>query len=111
MSTDPKRAASPSGAEEAGYPEKPAVVHDEHQDEALKVLGAYSGDPEWSEEEEKRIRKRLDWRLMPVLSITYGLQHYDKTMLSQAVSASLHPYSSSRSPDCLANLLTISSQM
>lgn len=65
-----------------------------HNDEALKVLEAYHGDEEWSDEEEKRLRRRLDWKLMPVLCITYGLQYYDKAMLSQAVGQS-HDFSSS----------------
>lgn len=65
-----------------------------HNDEALRVLEAYHGDEEWSDEEEKRLRRKLDWKLMPVLCITYGLQYYDKAMLSQAVGQS-HDFSSS----------------
>ncbi|KAK4495068.1 hypothetical protein PRZ48_013395 [Zasmidium cellare] len=45
-------------------------------DEAVKVLDNYTGDQSWTDEEEKR--------LMPLLCITYGLQYYDKAMLSQA---------------------------
>lgn len=57
-----------------------------HNDEALKVLTAYIGDQTWTDEEEKKVRRKVDWRLMPVLCLTYGLQYYDKAMLSQAVS-------------------------
>lgn len=79
----------------------PGVQHDEespqdltktmtvdtiHGDEAMKVLARYSGDKEWTEEEEKRLRRKIDWKLMTILCITYGLQYYDKAMLSQAVS-------------------------
>lgn len=86
MPADPERPAADGRPQSsASSPEKPTAVDAGHQDEALKVLGAYGGNPEWTEEEEKGIRRRLDWRLMPVLCITYGLQHYDKTMLSQAV--------------------------
>ena len=56
-----------------------------HQDEALKVLAAYSGEETWTEKEESQVRRIIDWRLMPVLCVTYGLQYYDKAMLSQAV--------------------------
>ena len=56
-----------------------------HNDEALKVLAAYSGDETWTEQEEKQLRRRIDWKLMPILCLTYGLQYYDKAMLSQAV--------------------------
>lgn len=57
-----------------------------HRDEALRVLQAYQGDESWSDEEEKKLRRKIDWKLMPVLCVTYGLQYYDKAMLSQAVS-------------------------
>ncbi|CAG9996109.1 unnamed protein product [Clonostachys byssicola] len=55
-----------------------------HTDEAVKVLAAYQGDEAWTDEEEKRLRRKIDWRLMPVLCLTYMLQYYDKAMLSQA---------------------------
>ncbi len=57
-----------------------------HQDEAMRVLAGYQGPEEWTEQEEKRVRRKIDLRLMPVLCVTYGLQYYDKAMLSQAVS-------------------------
>lgn len=57
-----------------------------HQDEAMKVLAGYTGEETWTEEEEKQVRRKIDLRLMPVLCMTYGLQYYDKAMLSQAVS-------------------------
>ena len=57
-----------------------------HHDEALKVLQGYDGDQTWTDQEEKRVRRIIDWRLMPALCVTYCLQYYDKAMLSQAVS-------------------------
>lgn len=54
-------------------------------DEAAEVIDNYSGEQTWTEQEEKRLRRRIDWKLMPLLCITYGLQYYDKGMLSQAV--------------------------
>lgn len=57
-----------------------------HNDEAVKVLDAYDGDQSWTDAEEKKLCRKIDWRLMPVLCGTYGLQYYDKAMLSQAVS-------------------------
>ncbi|KXX81879.1 Thiamine pathway transporter THI73 [Madurella mycetomatis] len=35
-------------------------------------------------EANKRLLKRIDWRVMPVLCFTYALQFYDKALLSQA---------------------------
>ncbi|KAH7357504.1 major facilitator superfamily domain-containing protein [Pyrenochaeta sp. MPI-SDFR-AT-0127] len=55
-----------------------------HGDEAVKVLAAYTGEESWTEKEETQVRRKIDWRLMPILCITYGLQYYDKAMLSQA---------------------------
>lgn len=72
-----------TGDASSGMP--PEEVDTKHQDEAMRVLAAYEGDPEWTEEEEKKLRRKLDWKLMPVLCVTYGLQYYDKAMLSQAV--------------------------
>ena len=57
-----------------------------HNDEALKVLATYAGDETWIEEEENKLRRRVDWKLMPILCLTYGLQYYDKAMLGQAVN-------------------------
>lgn len=56
-----------------------------HNDEAVRVLDTYDGDHSWTAAEERCLRRKLDWRLMPVLCATYGLQYYDKAMLSQAV--------------------------
>lgn len=60
-----------------------------HGDEAAVVLANYDGDQEWTPAEEKALRRKVDWKLMPVMCITYGLQYYDKAMLSQAVSHTL----------------------
>ncbi|KAH8897968.1 allantoate permease [Thozetella sp. PMI_491] len=55
-----------------------------HNDEGLRVLAEYNGEQTWTDAEEKTLRRKVDWRLMPVLCVTYGLQYYDKAMLSQA---------------------------
>ncbi|CAG9975162.1 unnamed protein product [Clonostachys byssicola] len=34
--------------------------------------------------EEKKLVRKIDWKLMPVLCFTYALQYYDKAILSQA---------------------------
>ncbi|KAK5726036.1 hypothetical protein LTR15_004227 [Elasticomyces elasticus] len=59
-----------------------------HGDEAIRVIAGYSGDQEWSALEEKKLVRKIDRKLLSILCITYGLQYYDKAMLSQAVS---HP--------------------
>jgi hypothetical protein len=76
--------AAPIGASDNGGTIKP--IDTVHQDEAMRVLASYQGPEEWTEQEEKSLRRKIDLRLMPVLCLTYGLQYYDKAMLSQAVS-------------------------
>jgi hypothetical protein len=72
---------------EAGSPvETPKEIDTVHNDEALKVLNAYHGDQTWTEKEEKKLLHKIDRRLLVILCCTYGLQYYDKAMLSQAVS-------------------------
>lgn len=65
---------------------KSITVDTLHNDEALKVLANYQGDEIWTAEEEKKLTRKIDRRLLSILCITYGLQYYDKAMLSQAVS-------------------------
>ncbi|CAG9936328.1 unnamed protein product [Clonostachys rosea f. rosea IK726] len=55
-----------------------------HNDEALRVLAAWVGDEDWESEEEKKLVRRIDRTLLVILTLTYGLQYYDKAMLSQA---------------------------
>ncbi|KAF5588522.1 cutinase transcription factor 1 beta [Fusarium pseudoanthophilum] len=83
--SDSEKGAAINHREEADMTPKQGVEVDTvHQDEAMKVLGAYAGDEAWTEAEEKKLRRKIDWKLMPVLCATYGLQYYDKAMLSQA---------------------------
>ena len=36
---------------------------------ALRVLVNYDGDETWTEEEEAKLRKKVDWKLMPILCV------------------------------------------
>lgn len=65
--------------------DKSKTVDTVHGDEAVKVLAGYGGDEEWTELEEKKLRRKIDRKLLSILCITYGLQYYDKAMLAQAV--------------------------
>jgi hypothetical protein len=66
--------------------QKISTVDTLHNDEAVRVLAHYTGDQSWTELEEKKLRRKIDRRLLSILCITYGLQYYDKAMLGQAVS-------------------------
>jgi hypothetical protein len=65
---------------------KAASIDTVHKDEGMKVLATYDGDLHWTPQEEKTLVRRIDFKLMPILILTYGLQYYDKAMLAQAVS-------------------------
>lgn len=75
-----------SHADEIGSTVQPTKTIDTvHNDEAMKVLATYDGDADWTDEEERKLRRKTDWRLIPILCLTYSLQYYDKAMLGQAV--------------------------
>lgn len=73
---------------------KSSPVDTVHNDEAMKVFAAYTGDENWDAAEEKQLRKKIDRHLLPILCLTYALQYYDKGMISQAVS-NVHSHNSS----------------
>ena len=64
--------------------DKTITVDTLHNDEGVRVLANYHGDTEWTAEEEKRLTKKIDRRLLSIVVTTYGLQYYDKAMLGQA---------------------------
>lgn len=58
------------------------------RDEASRIIDEYTaggGSSDWTEEEENRLRRKIDWRLTPVLCFSLFMQYYDKAILSQAV--------------------------
>lgn len=73
-------------AEQLEELKKTVTVDTLHNDEGLRVLANYQGEVEWTKAEEKKLVRKIDRRLLVILCVTYGLQYYDKAMLSQAVS-------------------------
>ena len=59
---------------------KTITVDTLHNDEGLKVLANYQGDETWTAEEEKKLTRKIDRRLLSILCVTYGLQYYDKAV-------------------------------
>ncbi|KAI9880071.1 MAG: hypothetical protein M1823_006768, partial [Watsoniomyces obsoletus] len=92
--SDEKEAIGAQGKEKSCRDDKRASVTSDfhktdaidtlHNDESLKVLAQYAGDEHWEPSEEKKLVRKIDRRLLSILCITYGLQYYDKAMLSQA---------------------------
>ena len=56
-----------------------------HNDEGLRVLANYQGDQTWTAQEEKKLVRKIDMKLLSIVIVTYGLQYYDKSMFAQAV--------------------------
>jgi hypothetical protein len=59
---------------------KTITVDTLHNDEGLRVLANYQGDETWTAEEEKKLTRKIDRRLLSILCVTYGLQYYDKAV-------------------------------
>lgn len=41
-----------------------------YDDEAAHVLSTYDGPATWNDEEERKLLRKIDWRLMPILCVT-----------------------------------------
>lgn len=54
-------------------------------DEALRVLEGENGEViEMTPEDERKLLRKIDWNLMPLLCLVYGLNYLDKTTVSYA---------------------------
>jgi len=54
-------------------------------DEALKAFAGHEGEMiVMTPEMEKKLLRKIDWNLMPMLCVVYGLNYLDKTTLSYA---------------------------
>lgn len=86
-----KEAASPVKTEHSTVHPSSSLDSLPHSDAASRIIDEYlaeGGSADWTKEEEKRLLRKVDWRLGPVLAFSVLLQLYDKTILSQAVRTS-----------------------
>jgi hypothetical protein len=66
--------------------QRPAItVVDTTRSNDVRSILPHAEDERWTPAEEKNLVRKIDMKLMPILMITYGLQYYDKVMISQAV--------------------------
>ena len=68
------------------------LKHADHNDadEALTAVAALEGSALLLDADaERRLLRKIDWHLMPVLCVVYGLNYLDKTTLSYARSVCL----------------------
>jgi hypothetical protein len=78
--TEPLDIGKDTNATQLEELKKSITVDTLHKDEGLKVLANYQGDETWTAEEEKKLTRKIDRRLLSILCITYGLQYYDKAV-------------------------------
>jgi hypothetical protein len=78
--TEPLEIGKDTNATQLEELKKTITVDTLHNDEGLKVLANYQGDETWTAEEEKRLTRKIDRRLLSILCVTYGLQYYDKAV-------------------------------
>lgn len=91
--SDIEKSAEASSAPHGGADEEApgrkvqALKHADHNDadEALRVLEAENGEViELTPEDERRLLRKIDLHLMPLLCLVYGLNYLDKTTVSYA---------------------------
>ncbi|KAJ7621480.1 major facilitator superfamily domain-containing protein [Roridomyces roridus] len=73
-------------------PGLPGIIEDsdlqgDDVDEAAAALRGQSLD--YTEQEESRVVSKIDWRMMPIMAITCGLQFVDKSAVSNAATFGL----------------------
>lgn len=82
---DEKVPAPRADAIRTGSVSEKILEHSHDADEALKAFQGHEGEViEIDEATNKRLLRRIDWNLMPVMCIVYGLNYLDKTALSYA---------------------------
>lgn len=63
---------------ETGYSNKAILKHSDDADEAMKVFADLGDQPiVLTEETNKRLLKIIDWHLMPLMCVVYGLNYLD----------------------------------
>lgn len=55
-----------------------------HGDEVVPVKSYAEPEPEWTPEEEKAVRRKLDYRIVPVVTLLYLLCFIDRYKNSPA---------------------------
>jgi len=61
------------------------LKHSHDADEAMKAFTSHEGTViEIDEATNKRLLRIIDWNLMPILCVVYGLNYLDKTTISYA---------------------------
>lgn len=60
------------------------IIHSKNVDEALYFLEQHRGEADMASVDEKKLMRKVDWMLMPLMFAAYYLQYSDKTLMSYA---------------------------
>jgi ACS family allantoate permease-like MFS transporter len=64
---------------------KGILEHSHDADEAMKAFMSHQGQViEIDEATNKRLLRKIDWNLMPIMCVVYGMNYLDKTTISYA---------------------------
>ncbi|EJC99279.1 MFS general substrate transporter [Fomitiporia mediterranea MF3/22] len=79
---DPSR--SGSFTDEKANASDAELIHGTYKslDVGLRLVSGHTDEPEVSPAESKRLRRKIDWRLLPMLCIIYTVQFVDKSTLA-----------------------------
>ncbi|KAH7378567.1 major facilitator superfamily domain-containing protein [Cadophora sp. MPI-SDFR-AT-0126] len=86
MDTSQQRAQSAGNNISESHKDGVAVHHDETRFKSEVDLGLSMG---FSEEEQMRIKRRVDWRLIPIVGLTYCVSLIDRTNVAAASIAGM----------------------
>lgn len=79
----PGKVASVAAGHEVDAGAVPKHADRDDGDEALRIL-AEGEVTTMTPEEEKKLLRKIDWHIMPLLCVVYGLNYLDKTAVSYA---------------------------
>lgn len=80
---DPEKARAVSTSSNTNIDAQKVLHHGADADEALKAMIANS-DLVLDEATNKRLLRTIDWHLMPIMCVVYGINYLDKTTISYA---------------------------
>ena len=60
------------------------LEHSRDADEAMKAFTSHEGPIEIDEATNRRLLRRIDWNLIPLMCVVYGINYLDKTTISYA---------------------------
>ncbi|PLN80254.1 putative MFS allantoate transporter [Aspergillus taichungensis] len=80
-----EKAAPPPTVEAEKHVDPTLEKHAHDADEAMQAIQDLQGEAiELDEATNKRLLRRIDWHMMPIMCVVYGMNYLDKTTLSYA---------------------------